>query len=170
MQPVVVWDSMGPQRVLGEIVVDRKWTYADAHKAGHVRWTDITLIKVDDPAYPDWAYLIQVTARSVVYHKIGGCPRGVRVPVGKIPDAVDAELYDVLEACRDCGPLDLDVLSDTDQVSVEVNWYKLHRCSSAKHTVETFANIPKKLAHDVLQAASQVSPDIAEAAIAWRRG
>ncbi len=171
MRSLVVWDSMGPKTIQGEIVVDRTWSYEDARKAGHARWTDISLIRVDDPQYPSCDYMLQVTARSMVYHGIGGCAKGVRIPVGNISEAVDAEMYDYLEPCKEagCQPPDLDDLADSDQVMVEVNWYKLHKCSSATEVVETFARIPKKLAHSVLQAASQVSPEIAQAALAWRR-
>lgn len=171
MQLIKIWEPTGPMNLRGEEVVARTWTPSDAHRAGYSQWTDIVLYRVDDPTQPSWAYGIQIIGRSVVYHREGGCNRGVRMPVSSVLNAVDPELYDALEPCPKpgCAPLDLDLLEEDEKVSVEVNRYTWTPCESAVRVVEHMRQSDKSLMHSVLEAAAQVDPLIAQAAESLKR-
>lgn len=167
---IVVRDKSGPLPFQGEMIADLTWSYEEAEERGHQRWTDIALYKVfDDSRY---AYVIQVMARSVVYHKPGlPCQRGVSTRVGRLRE--DEERYDALYACEDCGPTELEELDDAATVSVEANIPTLHKCRDAHEAVKVLSQRSRtgKLSGinlKILQAASDLDHDIAEAMIATR--
>ena len=171
MKCIKAWEPQGPLIFMGEEVVARTWTPENARRAGYSQWTDIILYRIDDPAWPDWAYGVQITGRSVLYHGDGGCSRGVRMPVASILNAVDPELYVALEPCTKpgCTPPDLDLLDDDVRVSVEVNRYTWIPCESAVQVVEQLRQSGKALMHSVLEAAVQIDPLIAQAAESVKR-
>ena len=171
MESVRVWEPQGPLDLRGEEVVARVWTPEDARRARYTRWTDIVLYRIDDPTWPDWTYGIQTIGRSVVYHGEGGCNRGTRMLVSGVLNAVDPELYEVLEPCATpgCTPPDLDLLDDDVRVSVEVNRYTWIPCEGAVQVVEQLRQSGKTLMHSVLEAAVQVDPLITQAAESLKR-
>lgn len=173
-QEIVVRDEYGPLTFVGETVTDLSWTYDAAYERGHSRWTDLTLYRVCRPE-SEWTYVVQVVGRSVRYHRVGGsCHQGVNVPVGLLRN--DGKRYEALEACDilGCQPVDLDDLGDRDIVSVEEDLYSLIKCTDAANLVVTLNNRgnrekKSKLSMKLLQAASRVDEDIAEAMRHMRR-
>lgn len=168
-QQIVVRDHLGPMPSFsGKTVADLCWTYDEARERGHRRWTDITLYRVLQDDIP-FAYMIQVVGRSVVYHKNGGpCRRGVNLLVGSLVQ--DEARYDALEACQEpgCEPTDLDDLSDSDKVSVEVDIPSLHKCKDAAEAVKILYDRGGRERESgpsikLLQAAAIVDEDIAAA-------
>lgn len=135
VREITVHDGISPLKFNGELVADLSWDYKAAEERGHKRWTDITLYRViqDDTPYQ---YVVQVTGRSVWYHRHDGpCHRGVSVEVGSL--FADDARYQALVACTRCMPVDLDDLDSADVVAVEQNLYTLYRCHNAEAVVQT---------------------------------
>lgn len=164
---IKVFDEMGPFSIVGWEVAKLVWSYADAERQGYSRWTDVRLYGVADDK--TMKYAIQITGRSSLYHHDGGpCREGVSVPVGKL--VADKERYEFLEACRRCKPKDLNDLSNTDSVKLEVDLQKLYKCRNASEVVTTMYGHGKKdgqgpsgLSIRLLTTAALLDPDIEQA-------
>lgn len=171
---IKVYDEIGPLSINGWKIADLTWSYADAKRKRYNRWTDIALYGVAHD--PTIRYVIQITGRSSLYHRVGGsCGQGVAIPVGKL--AEDEERYDYLEACTSCKPKDLDDLSNTDSVKVEVDLHKLYRCANADEVVAAMyshgrreGNAPSGLSVRLLTTAATLDPAIDEAIMNMPRG
>jgi len=167
---VIVRDKEGPLPIDAEVVADLSWSYQDAQERGHQRWTDITMYRVVNA---DFTYAIQVTGRSVLYHRTSGrCGHGVNMTVSRL--LRNEARYDALVACRNCKPKDLDDLNDQDMVSVEEPIFQLYRCTDADHVVQTMQQRGENgqmsgLSMKLLQAAANVDDAIERAIIDSRR-
>lgn len=170
---ILVRDQDGPLEFVGEMVADLSWTYEIAESYGHSRWTDLTLYRVLEPG-SEYAYVLQVTGRSVLYHRVGGpCRNGVNLPVSVVMR--DEERYRALRACPDCTPKDLDYLEETEKVAVEEDLPTLHKCRSAADLVGVMTDRIQRernkngLSMKLLKFASAVDPAIAAQQVKTRR-
>lgn len=170
---IVVKDQDGPLEFLGELVADLSWNYEIAEEYGHNRWTDLTLYRVREEG-SEYAYVLQVVGRSVLYHRAGGpCRSGINLPVSVVMR--DEDRYEALKACLDCQPDDLDYLDDAAIVAVEEDLPTLHRCRTAKEFVDVMnSRIQRErnkngLSMKLLKVASSVDPAIAAEQVKTRR-
>lgn len=171
---IVVRDEYGPLEFVGETVADLSWTYDEAYERGYTRWTDMTLYRVHQ-AESGTKYVLHVVGRSVLYHAPNGkCRKGVGTQVGLLRR--DAKRYEHLAPCEEkgCMPADVDDLAESDIVSVEEDLHTLHRFASAAEVAEfvysrTSRDGRSGLNMKLLQAASHVDKDIAQAMMQMRR-
>ncbi len=161
IQDLTVYDKLRAVPFRGEQVAAVTWDYEEAASAGFPRWTDMTLYRVEPGS--SCAYRVQIVARSVVYHGIGGCPKGVKLPVGML--AKDDDRYGFLAACEQCLPPDLDDLDDNAIVKVEQDLPELHEFADAAALVPGLLGRRKSggLTTKLLAAAAGMDQDIAAA-------
>jgi hypothetical protein len=98
------------------------------------RWTDLYLYAVTH-SIGQYRYVLQVVMRSLVYHAVDGCSRGVKTTVERIK-TVDPQRYQDLEPCTKCEPGDVDKMEDTDRICVERDVYFAYECPTAGDVVD----------------------------------
>jgi len=96
------------------------------------RWTDLTLYRLTDGS---GRYVLQVVGRSVVYHAVSGCERGVHVSLRELADHYLDEACEepVPEPCPVCKPVDIEadlsaVTPGDLVVKMEVDRYSAYEC------------------------------------------
>jgi hypothetical protein len=166
---IVVRDRLGPLEFVGETVADLSWSYDEAYERKHPRWTDISLHKVDNS---EWAYVIHIVGRSMLYHvSKSDCRSGVNTQVGILRR--DDERYQNLLQCSRCKPKDLEDLDDTAIVAVEEDLHNLERFRSAEGVVEYIYKRSEQqqsgLSMKLLQTASRLDENIGEAMMKMRQ-
>lgn len=116
----------------------------DNERDGRSRWAELELYKyvATDPeemiesrvlgtvqTYGRQVYLLHTMGHSVLYHKKGGCNKGVLVPVEEFP--VRAEFPEFLEACPDCRPPAWSAMPDGTVMELEVVRHLIYKCATA---------------------------------------
>lgn len=155
----------------GELVTD-----SSSDDRTQPRWTDLTLYRVTDGS---GRYVLQVVGRSVVYHAVNGCERGVHVNLADLADRYldDACEDPVPEPCPECKPIDIEAdLSEVPTadltVKLEVDRYSAYECRGVPELLKRLRlangkySMPALL---LLDRAKRVDPAIADALSQVRR-
>lgn len=154
---------------LGELVVE-----VSSHGEFPLRWTDMALYRVQGGSC---RYVLQIIGRSVVYHRVGGCYKGVRMTIDRLQS--DPRWHD-FERCTKygCRPPDLadtKKLADTALVSVEEDIPRAYECADVDALMARLRRPgavadPERPMVDIgyvgvrlLDSAAEVDPDIAQA-------
>lgn len=140
-----------------------------------LRWTDMALYRVIGRR-SGFRYALQITGRSVVYHRVGGpCSKPKRHRFTTIRSLRDSKMrWDMLFPCdRDgCEPEDLEELADTDRVAEEVEEHHVYLCEYAVQIVDKLYKHNgeiSQLAADMLEKAARNDPHIDRARkLPWR--
>lgn len=103
------------------------------------KWTELELWrKTDDSGQ----YVLHIIARSVVYHRQGGCNNGVPIRLAELSKRyLDVRCTEPIpEPCIVCKPLDIEArLRDSDIiVNAETDWHTIYVCNSVS---ELLANL-----------------------------
>lgn len=129
-----------------------------------VRWVELRLYTVEDDTGEVVKYYLSTVGRSVVYHAMNGCKKGVPIASDRLTE--DAE------PCQDCRPatvrhdgLDYPV---EDKVRMERDRYSVHVCADAAAVVRKLRapwdNNFTGPGYELLEQAMELDPGIAEAA------
>ena len=160
VRPITVRDTYGPVSFYGETVADLSWTYAEARAREHTRWTDITLYRLHK-SVTGVKYAIHIVGRSVLYHRLEGCKRGVVTQVSRLDD----ERYEAMEPCTVCNPPDLDDIELSAKIRAEEDLHSLETFIDTESAVQYIYNRGvenrSNLSQKLLTAASRNDPDIA---------
>jgi hypothetical protein len=156
---ITVRDAEGPVTFIGSALVDLSWDTSE-----NLRWTNMVLYTYEGDG--PYEYILHVVGRSLVYHKLGGCRKGVRTKVGAI--AQDEARWQELVQCRFCNPKDLEDLDNEDEVLEEKNRPSIYYCQTPEEVIEALRN--KKdggnlsgLALSLLDTAAMRDPAFAKA-------
>lgn len=146
----------------------------------YTHWTDLALYRKTDGS---GNYVLQTVARSVVYHAINGCERGVTVSIGTLvkrflgPDCTEP----TPEPCELCAPIDIHDCGEGGivpgvSVRMEVDWYHVSLCRDEHELLNrlrdkkrTTINEFSKPARNLLDAAKEVDSRIRDALSQPRR-
>lgn len=157
----------------GELVAD-----SSSDDQTQTRWTELVLYRLTDDT---GRYVLQVIGRSLIYHALTGCSRGVQVTLRELADRYLSEdcADPIPEPCADCHPVDIeadDALVDGTVVKMEVDWYAAHECPTVPVLLERLRltrgrsagqfSMPALL---LLDRAKRVDPAIAAALSQVRR-
>ncbi len=178
IQEFLLPDAVGEVRFRGEILADRRWHNGDSVRRR--RWTDMILYRVRDSAKKT-KYIIHITARSAVYHRIGGpCVERSsspwrRITVGELY-STDRQRFDELVPCDRYGcapprlqaekddPDDIVVAEDDEVIGIEVDKPRILTARSASEVPHRiYANSGKisELAALLLEDAMRKDSDLA---------
>jgi hypothetical protein len=123
---------------------------ASTRVPGKPRWTDLRLYALDDGT---GRYVLARVGKSLVYHRIPGCSRGVRAPATELlPDS---------EPCQYCRPPAVKILASMPGavVSAETDHNGAEVCAAAADAVERLKLPPE------MQAASGIGTAYSEPAL-----
>lgn len=164
----IVHDRLGPLTLRGYTLSDRRWKPRRGDGLDRRRWTDMVLYRVEDPKSP-YQYALQITARSIVFHRPGGpcaSPRHRIVTAAEVWK--DSERCISLVPCRKpgCRPQELGLMDGQAKIAEEQDDHHLFLCTSASDILKKLYRQKgeiSSLAGDVLEDAARVEPRIAQA-------
>jgi hypothetical protein len=163
-----VRDRLGPIKFVGQQLAYCKW----GRDEGKLRWTDMALYKITEKE-SEYSYVLEVIAKSYVYHKTKGpCVRS-RHRISRIQDIRSSgHRWRNLYPCPICEPGELEDLKDDDTVSEEQDDRTVYVCKDPADIVRRLyqrSGEISELAAECLQQAAKVDPEIATAWTSVRR-
>jgi len=167
----IVHDRLGPLVLQGYILADRRWRPRREDGKDKRRWTDMVLYRITDQKSP-YQYALQITARSCVYHRIGGPCVDSRHRITTVEEVLkDEDRYDMLVSCRKpgCKAPDLDHMPEDSKIAEEVDDHHLFLCSNPADILRKLYRHKHEispLAGDLLEEAALKDPRLAAA---WKR-
>lgn len=117
------------KRFHGKLIAE---STTDTGSSEQQRWTELRLYWFTDGT---GRYMAVSIGRSVVYHDVDGCPKGVLVDVTKLSKVSSLDI-DELQPCRHCHPPDVDELAGITHVKLEKDRPTLHECRDAYEVVQ----------------------------------
>jgi hypothetical protein len=146
-------------------------------KGEYTHWTDLALYRK-----AAGGYVLQIVARSILYHAANGCQKGTEYGISiKLDELANRFLDPTPQPCAICNPPDICDLDEGDDiaditVNAEVDWYRVHECRTVdellnrlRNKKSTTPNQYGRPAKMLLDRAQEVDPQIREALSRPRR-
>ena len=175
-EQVTLTDEIGVVQFDGFLLAST--TTDDANRKGQQQWTELEIWVKTDEQGDKSGFVFRSVGKSVVFHSINGCRRGVGIKVSDVSDELaDNPTIAVgdLEPCRYCKPPEFDDLESlgVGSIRLEVDRPKVRSCVTARDLVEALRHPPRRnsqgkydtgelsdVALHLLQEAAKVDSDI----------